>query len=293
MKDPPKLSQSHLRRSETRTSRRRFSFELTVPQLAAGLAGLVLCLSWMFVFGILVGRGVPLAGPDETSFRAEFFRFLGLDRDVSQPRQNVARTWHEPKEMLESLTYYEELAQKGAKSSSSSLTQQPEASRNAAALEDPVKEAKTSAATVTPPAEPAALAQREKSPPPKTPRPPSAVETPGEHFTLLVASLKDMENAQRLIEQLKSKGYEPRLHSINLNGGGRWNRVLIGSCSRLQQEGAHGRTGHQGIQRVEPAHNNSSRHLLPVHATLPADPYREFSRSIRQTSMSRGLTNQT
>lgn len=229
VKDPPKLSQSHLRRSETRTSRRRFSFELTVPQLAAGLAGLVLCLSWMFVFGILVGRGVPLAGPDETSFRAEFFRFLGLDRDVSQPRQNVARTWHEPKEMLESLTYYEELAQKGAKSSSSSLTQQPEASRNAAALEDPVKEAKTSAATVTPPAEPAALAQREKSPPPKTPRPPSAVETPGEHFTLLVASLKDMENAQRLIEQLKSKGYEPRLHSINLNGGGRWNRVLIGS----------------------------------------------------------------
>jgi cell division septation protein DedD len=56
-----------------------------------------------------------------------------------------------------------------------------------------------------------------------------------EHFTVLVSSLKDADNAQKLVEQLRAKGYSSRIENLNLGGSGRWNRVLIGTFKNREE----------------------------------------------------------
>ena len=40
--------------------------------------------------------------------------------------------------------------------------------------------------------------------------------------------MKEPDNAQRLLDQLRGKGYAPRVETVNLGGSGQWNRVLVG-----------------------------------------------------------------
>ncbi|MFP5211756.1 MAG: SPOR domain-containing protein, partial [Acidobacteriota bacterium] len=78
---------------------------------------------------------------------------------------------------------------------------------------------------------PAAPPQPEKQPVPQVaahePEPPAAAAG-GEHYTLLVASQKDKDSAERLFNELKSKGYNPKIESLDLNGG-KWVRLTVGS----------------------------------------------------------------
>jgi cell division septation protein DedD len=113
------------------------------------------------------------------------------------------------------------------------LTQRPEAAGDAAA-------SKAAGA----PNRPAAAKSPEKTPanaPPKTvtakDRPAPAKEggasipapAGNEQHTLLVASLRNQDNAQKLTQQLRSKGYDPQLETLDKPDDGRWYRVLVGS----------------------------------------------------------------
>lgn len=206
---------------------KKYRFELSKKRLVLYTLSLVVALCWMFILGVLVGRGVALVSSEDLSIRAGFMRFLGLGRQAGEPAVKAAETWGDPKKILESLNYYEDLTQKGG----TSLDASPRPVEQAPTPQpgEPVKEAAREVTAKAPPQAPpekTALSPAEKSPPPaSTPAP------PGEQYTLLVASLKDAENAQRLVEQLKGKGYSPRLEALDLNGGGRWNRVLVGSFS--------------------------------------------------------------
>lgn len=211
---------------------KKYRFELSKKKLVFYSICLTAALCWMFVIGLLVGRGVALVSAEDVSIRAEFMRFLGLGQKTEQPVRKAAETWGDPKKMLESLNYYEDLTGQSVPPVAAlpkPATQEPVASAPA------VEQAKESAPGRSVPQAPAAAAApREKSAgqeeknvkaaPPSSPTIASA-----EQFTLLVASLKDPENAQRLVDQLKTKGYSPRLEALDLHGGGRWNRVLVGS----------------------------------------------------------------
>lgn len=210
---------------------KRYRFDLSRRKFFLLVASLVVMLCWMFILGVLVGRGIALVSSEDFSIRAEFFRFLGLGKQAGQPAPKAAETWGDPRKMLESLNYYEDLTQRGA---NSSIAAPPKVA------EDDDADSGVVAPTVaaTPPAEPVKetpqkrqAAQVQPQTPPEKPAksvPPPAAVT-GEQFTLLVASLKDPENAQRLLEQLNQKGYSPRLETLDLHGGGKWNRVLVGS----------------------------------------------------------------
>ena len=213
-------------------SERLHRFELSTARLVVYCLGLVACLSWMFVLGLLVGRGVPFVSPLDFSLRAELTRFLGLGRQAPPPPQNVAETWEDPKKILQSLSYYEDLTKKGngppAPSGKSATSSKESATKGQPGISpgqaQPV------------PLPPGSPAQGEPSPTPTaqkpgldTPKEQVLAEPPGERFTLLISSLRDIENAHRLMEQLRSKGYSPRIDSLDLSESGRWNRVLIGS----------------------------------------------------------------
>lgn len=165
----------------------RYRFELSGVRLVLCSLGLIVTLVWMFAFGILVGREIPLVKEKDISIQARFLRFMGLGKQPVPLPEDVASTWDTPEKMLESLKYHE------------SLTEGPSSRAGA----PPASEAKKAA----PRQEPAT--------------PEKAVE----RYTLLICSLKNKDNAQRLVEQLKSKGYASRLETHE----GKWSRVLVGS----------------------------------------------------------------
>ncbi|HOV86897.1 MAG TPA: SPOR domain-containing protein [Syntrophobacteraceae bacterium] len=224
---------------------KRHRVEFSTKHVFTGLFALVLVLAWMFMLGVLAGRGLPLIDSEDLSLRAHLVRFIGLDKEVAPERPDAAETWDSPKKMLETLSYYEDLAQKESPPA-------PETDQPAPAAPQPRNSSKTSPAEKTPATPDASKAGgKDKAAPPKT-----AKETPKEatkeaakeavkeapppeiaagHFTLLIASLRDAENAQKLVEQLKSKGYPSRLEPLDLQESGRWNRILVGSFQSREE----------------------------------------------------------
>ena len=216
---------SHSEKSEAEKKPRLYRFELSGLRLILYSCCLVLALSWMFVFGVLVGRGIPLVDLDSTSLQAQLLRFLGLGRPQVQPIENAAETW-DPQTVLKSLDYYENLTQKDAPADKgvpeASIAQGKGSGKDAEA-----QKARPSGQPPQPDAESEKESRANKDAPPGV--------KGEEHFTLLVVSLRDAANAAKLVDQLKAKGYAPRLENINLNTGGRWNRVLVGSFGSREE----------------------------------------------------------
>lgn len=218
-------------RQEEKSKPRRYRFEMGRFQLFLCCLGLVMTLSWMFVFGVLVGRGTSLVSPGDVSLQAIFLRFLGLDRRPPPPAENVAQTWEDQKKMLESLNYYQDLTQKpsatGLKSPPPDLSARMEP-------QPKIPSPDTGDSKQTPQKPPADTPETpHRGAPEKSVQPAIAPTFPPpdegtEHFTLLISSLRDSENAQKLLEQLRSKGYPARIETLDLSGS-RWNRVLVGS----------------------------------------------------------------
>jgi cell division septation protein DedD len=211
--------------AETATKPKRFQFDLGFKEVVLLTFGLVLALAWMFVFGILIGRGIPLVSSDEISLQAHLMRFLGLDKQANQqqPQPETSETFDSPQKMLQALEYYQDLTQidtPGAPSLRTLATAPPARQPPA---ESPNQKKQASGEQPQPLREPRG-----------SPSQPAPLHEPGppvntsEHFTLLVSSLKDADNAQKLVDQLRAKGYSPRIESLNLSGSGRWNRVLVG-----------------------------------------------------------------
>lgn len=210
---------------ESEKAPRRYHFELSLARMVVYGFCLVAALSWMFVFGVLVGRGVPLVDANSTTLQAQLLRFLGLDREMEPPVENAADTW-DPKAVAKSLEYYENLTQKHT------ADQGKDAAASALRKRSGSNEAVAQKPKVLPvPSQP----EGEKIAVPAAKETQSGPPKGGEHFTLLVVSLKDQENAQRMVEQLRSKGYSPRMETIDLNTAGRWNRVLVGSFRNREE----------------------------------------------------------
>jgi cell division septation protein DedD len=201
---------------------RRYRFDLSMGRVVFYISSLVLALCFMFTLGIFVGRGVAVVGPDDVSFKGSLLRFLGLAQPPGQPVAKAAETWEDPKKMLESLKYYEDLTHKGGVPIA--VAPKPTEAAPEVPVVEPGKE---------PAKEPAKRGvaaprlQAEKQPSAPQADKPQRAELAGEQFTLLVASLKETE-AQALIEKLKAKGYSPRIEEMDL-GTVKWDRILLGS----------------------------------------------------------------
>ncbi len=225
----PKLVVINSDQSETTRSSRegkKYRFELSRKRLVLYVSTVIVAFCWMFILGVLVGRGVALVSSEDFSMKAEVARFLGLGKGAGQPSLKAAETWGDPRKMLESLNYYEDLTQRsGAQITPNQKVAEPSPSPT---VTEPVKEAAVGGKRATASSQPAS-----EMPAPVEPEKAKNIHPniPSEQYTLLVASLKDPENAQKLVDQLTSRGYHPRIEALDLNGGGRWNRVLVGTFS--------------------------------------------------------------
>jgi cell division septation protein DedD len=201
----------------------------------------------MFTLGVFVGRGTPVVNSDDLSIKSRFIRFLGLMNQTGKPSPQAAATWTDPRKMLESLNYYEDLTQRGGISPESRSHpanalpaqvhqgQMPAAASKAAdssaemVANDPSKEGAKRASV------PKGSGNRQDSAgKPSSPQPdkPQMLESGAGKYTLLVASLKEPD-AQAMIEKLRAKGYSPRVESLDL-GTSKWSRILLGAFATRQ-----------------------------------------------------------
>jgi cell division septation protein DedD len=211
---------------ETVKKPKRFRFELGLKELVFYSLGMLLALSWMFAFGILIGRGIPLVSSDDISLQGHLMRYLGLGKQADQqPQPQAQESFDSPQKMLQALDYYADLTQSDVPTAPTlrHVPTLPAPPAKQPPAEAPSAKAKAARDQAQPSQEPKNTVPQQASLP--EPGPPG---TGSEHFTLLVSSLKDAENAQKLVDQLRSKGYSPRIETLNLGGSGRWNRVLIG-----------------------------------------------------------------
>jgi cell division septation protein DedD len=219
-------------RGEGPRERKAYRFEMTGRQLFGFSFCAVVVLCWMFVFGVLIGRGISFSDPKDSHWKSRFLQFMGLTKEVEPVTENAARTWEDPKKMLENLQYYEDLTQKEGNENPAPSPKQG-TGKTPAGAKSPQNESadhKTAASAPTAPSgekpEPGSTAPTPSQKASDDSGPPAAR---AEHFTLLVSSVRDVDNAHRLIEQLRGKHYDPRIETIDLSGSGRWNRILIGS----------------------------------------------------------------
>ncbi len=200
---------------------RKYRFDLSRKKLIFYASSFLLSLCFMFVLGILVGRGVNLVSADDFSIKGDFLRFMGLGRQPGKPSIKAAETWIDPRKMLESLNYYEDLTQKGGVSITAAP--KPVEPQPPASVPEPPKETIKEAVSKS---LPTPVPSVEKSSPAQVEKPAKAGIS-SEKYTLLLGSLKEPE-AQVLIEKLKAKGYSPRVEALDL-GAVKWNRIMIGS----------------------------------------------------------------
>lgn len=223
--NPCQVSQNRPKPAEN-DRRKRFRLEFGPGQLALFSFTFFVVLAWMFVFGILVGRGLPVVESADTSLRAQLMRFIGLGEKAPGPQQEAAKTWEDPQKMVASLDYYESLTKPGA----------------AGANKPPVKVAIPPAQPKTTPPRPAPP-PKEKMTRPELPEAASSdtaqesrvADSAAPRFTLLAASLKDAANAERFFKKLQAKGYSPRIETVELAESGRWTRVMVGSFDSREE----------------------------------------------------------
>ncbi len=199
------------KRSEGQGKRKRFRFELGPGQILALASGAVAALAWMFLCGILVGRGLPPPSTERTPLAARLFAFLGLDRHDDPPAENAADTWEDPQEILQSLQYHE------------ALTRPPKLTRPVP--HEPPSPAGHRPASDESPGEAPVLADP----------PPASIEEKAGDYTLMAASFKHHSNAENLAQRLQGKGYAPRMETVHTGSGELWHRVLVGSFDTREQ----------------------------------------------------------
>ena len=197
----------------------RYRFEYSFTQLLLRAFGAVMVCSWMFALGVLVGRGVPVADSGDVSLRTQVMRFLGLAREPAGSSGRAAEIWEDPEKTLAELDYH------------TALTQRPHSSpeKSSGKSESYVKGRvpKTAAAPAHSTQESAR--SEEQAPGKKEEAPPPAIVPATGQFSVLIASMSRQENAQKMLQQLQSKGYSPQMEVIKNAEGVRWYRILVGS----------------------------------------------------------------
>ena len=213
--------------SAEQKARKRYRFEWSLVQLLMFGFGAAVVMAWMFAFGVLVGRDLPLADNADQSLRGQVVRFMGLPRQGAQNQPEPAAAVEDPGKLLEELDYHK------------ALTEKPESSAEGSPAKGDGTAAKKPGAKPTggesanrPNAKTSVQGERPVDRKEAAASKPTVDGT--EPHTLLVASLRSHGNAQKLVQQLRAKGYDPQLDTLDKTDGGRWYRVMVGSFTNRE-----------------------------------------------------------
>lgn len=187
--------------------------------------GLIVFISfWMFILGVMVGRGTAPVNIETGKLEQELAELKA--RMLKEKQEAAASAAAGQTDEKPQLGFYEALKNPGKEATfQPAKPAEPERSK-------PVT-AQPAARTVSPRSKATTPPQ-----PVSKPNPPSAPKTvskpkpdpdlaPG-HFTVQVASVQDIRGAERMVAQLRAKGYQAYQIRSDVAGKGIWYRVRVG-----------------------------------------------------------------
>jgi cell division septation protein DedD len=190
--------------------------------------------AWMFVLGVLVGRGTAPVHFDIRALQKE----LAVLRSAAQQqeREAVEKAMRGEDERAP-LEFYEALktdepdtgAHIPAPQAATPARSAPEATAYATVASPPHKSRQTLMAKGR-----GATTKPVSTPRPVSPQPPAT----GGPLTIQVASMKDGAAAERAVAKLKREGYSAYLSRIVIAGQGLWFRVRVGHYKTREQAAA-------------------------------------------------------
>ena len=218
--------------------------ELTRKKAFGWLVLILFVCSWMFVLGILVGRGTAPIQFDVDKLKKDLLNELkaAVEKEKEEKKAAEAAVPSDPvsPDGKQALGFYEDL--KSTKESQENINMGAAPKQAIPPLSVPKKEVpvkeiqvkviQTNEAQVK---EPKILKTNEKivvpaeikplkSPEPALPE----VAVKGPVYTIQIASAKDQKSADKLVEDLVKKGYPAYRSSGEIPGKGIWHRVRIG-----------------------------------------------------------------
>jgi cell division septation protein DedD len=209
--------------------------ELTKKKAVVWFVIVLIACGWMFILGILVGRGTAPVQFDVDKLKKDLVIELkaAVDRENEERKaaeakassDQVAQNGNPPLDFYEDLKSTKEAQEKiniGAAPKQETVPS-PVLQKEIPAKEVQVKEPKDQKVkekTETPPPEPKPAKQKEPVPPEK--------DVKGLIYTVQVASVKDWKSADKLVADLVRKGYPAYSSSGEIPGKGTWYRVRIG-----------------------------------------------------------------
>lgn len=177
---------------------RRFAIEMSPSQFVATGVIIVLGLVWMFIFGILVGRGY---NPEETV--PELEKLLPPEEPVAEVTTKVIRP--------EELQYYDKLKEKpapGPVTGPGSEKSTPEAARK---VDPPSRKPSSQPKAAAAPQKPAAV---------------KSSGTPVFQWVYQASSFRKPDVARQVRDRVRGLGYEADLET-STSKGSTWHRVIV------------------------------------------------------------------
>jgi cell division septation protein DedD len=202
----------------------------------AGWAVVVFIISaWMFGMGVMVGRGTAPVSFDMDQLKRTL---ESLQKSAQQAPRSGPRPEAPEMKSKTDLGFYDSLPKNREDSEMPSLPKPPPASGK------PEPPAQKPAESSLPP-----KAEKPAAPTPAPAAPPqaSAAPAPGKPLTVQIAAVKSEEEARRLLEKLRQRGYAAYVEPIAIPDKGTWYRVRMGefpskefarsTIDRLQKDG--------------------------------------------------------
>ena len=206
----PKTTQA--KKSKKKSQPGKAPLKFTRKELFLWLGVIFLVMVWMFILGVIVGRGISPVSFDVEKLKKDL---VALKEDALKSRKKV----NEPEADAKQLGFYDILTEKKEKARLKSLAESRKPSSGQVAKDDRQASSK--------------LKDRGKTFSPNTvqtkPKLPviKGQSTSGS-YTLQVASFRDSQRAERLISILGTKGYRAYQVIAHVNGKGTYHRVRTG-----------------------------------------------------------------
>ena len=206
--------------------------------------------AWMFSMGVMVGRETAPVRFDLDQLKKTL---ESLQRVPREPLKNAPPVESNQMKDKTKLDFYEVLP-KNREDADVNLPKPTPPGPASAKAEPPAaktQETPAQARAEKPPAVPASLpaAKTEKPAPAPTPSPPPApaAAAPGQAFTVQVSAVKSEEEARRMVDRLRQRGYAAHVETTAMPDKSTWYRVRMGefptkesargTVDRLQKDG--------------------------------------------------------
>lgn len=190
---------------------------------------IVFIAGWMFVLGIMVGRGSAPVNLEVGKLEQELAQLKAkmLKREEAKVDAQVGGKGGDKPE----LGFYEELKSPSKKKDDAAFKTLPEVPPRVKPAPAPARQATRQKPASRPKPEPAPAVKPEPAPKPKPapqPKPPAATAAQKGRFTIQVAAVQESKNAEQLVAELRKKGYRAYQIRSEVAGRGVWYRVRVG-----------------------------------------------------------------